>query len=136
MGDRLASQLEFIKLADQLKSVIRRNYLAKGERLENSAEHSWHIALMANVLSEYSNTSVDLARVTVMLLVHDLVEVEAGDAYAYDRQAQSERKEKEKRAAKAVYGRLPADQEELFRMLWEEFEAGRTSEAVFAQAVD
>jgi len=137
MGDeRLALQLEFIKLADHLKSVTRRNYLASGERLENSAEHSWHIALMANVFYEYSNTKVDLARVTLMLLVHDLVEVEAGDAYAYDDQAQSERKQKEERAAKAVFGKLPKDQGERFRLLWEEFEAAKTGEALFAHAVD
>ena len=134
--ERLSSQLDFIKLADRLKSVTRRNYLADGKRLENSAEHSWHIALMANVLSEYSNTSVDLARVTLMLLVHDLVEVEAGDAYAYDDQAQSERKQKEERAAKAVFGKLPKDQGEQFRLLWEEFEAAKTKEALFARAVD
>jgi len=134
--ERLASQLDFIKLADHLKSVTRRNYLAGGERLENSAEHSWHIALMANVLSEYSNANVDLTRVTLMLLVHDLVEVEAGDAYAYDDQAQSERKQKEERAAKAVFGKLPKDQGEQFRQLWKEFEAAKTGEALFAQAVD
>ena len=136
MSDDLTSQLDFIKLADRLKSVTRRNYLAKGERLENSAEHSWHIALMANVLSEYSNAKVDLARVTLMLLVHDLVEVEAGDAYAYDDQAQSERKQKEERAAKTVFGKLPMDQGNLFKMLWEEFEAAKTGEALFAKAVD
>ena len=134
--ERLASQLDFIKLADHLKSVTRRNYLAGGERLENSAEHSWHIALMANVLSEYSNANVDLTRVTFMLLVHDLVEVEAGDAYAYDDQAQSERKRKEERAAKVVFGKLPRDQGERFRLLWEEFEAAKTGEALFAKAVD
>jgi putative hydrolase of HD superfamily len=134
--ERLASQLNFIKLVDHLKSVTRRNYLADGQRLENSAEHSWHIALMANVLSEYSNTSVDLSRVTLMLLVHDLVEVEAGDAYAYDDQAQSERKQKEERAAKAVFGKLPRDQKERFRLLWEEFEAAKTGEALFSKAVD
>jgi putative hydrolase of HD superfamily len=133
---RLTSQLDFIKLADRLKSVTRRNYLIGGGRLENSAEHSWHIALMANVLSEYSNARVDLARVTLMLLVHDLVEVEAGDAYAYDAQAQSVRKEKEERAAKAVFGKLPREQGERFRQLWDEFEAARTGEALFAHAVD
>jgi putative hydrolases of HD superfamily len=137
MGDeRLTSQLDFIKLTDRLKSVTRRNYLADGERLENSAEHSWHLALMANVLSEYSNAKVDLARVTLMLLVHDLVEVEAGDAFAYDDQAQSERKQKEERAAEAVFGRLPADQGRLLRMLWDEFEAAKTNEAMFAKALD
>ena len=134
--ERLASQLNFIKLVDHLKSVTRRNYLADGQRLENSAEHSWHIALMANLFSEYSNTKVDLARVTLMLLVHDLVEVEAGDAYAYDDQAQSEREQKEERAAKAVFGKLPKDQGERFRLLWEEFEAAKTGEALFAHAVD
>ncbi len=135
-NERLAAQLEFIKLADRLKSVMRRNYLASGARLENSAEHSWHIALMANILSEYSNSRVDLARVTWMLLVHDLVEVEAGDAYAYDEKAQRERKSKEQKAAEAVFGSLPSDQKDLLFQVWDEFEEAKTPEAEFAHAVD
>jgi len=135
-GSKVIGQLKFLTVVDRLKGVIRRNYLADGARLENSAEHSWHIALMANILAEYSNSKIDLARVTLMLLAHDVVEVEAGDAYAYDDQAQSERKFKERKAAEAIFGTLPRDQREVWFQLWNEFEEFKTAESRFAQAVD
>jgi putative hydrolase of HD superfamily len=136
VDERLHAQLQFVKLADRLKCVTRRNYLASSERLENSAEHSWHIALMANILAGYSNAKADVAKVTLMLLVHDLVEIEAGDTYAYDSEGQGERKLKERQAADAVFGKLPKDQRDICFQLWNEFEESQTNEARFAQALD
>jgi putative hydrolase of HD superfamily len=132
--DRLASQLRFILEIDKLKSVYRRTYLVDGTRRENSAEHSWHLALLALVLSEHANQPLDVAKVVKMVLIHDIVEVDAGDTYIYD--DQGGKAERERLAADRIFGLLPADQEKEFRTLWEEFEGGATPEARFASALD
>jgi putative hydrolase of HD superfamily len=132
--DRLARQLQFILEIDKLKSVYRRTYLIDGARNENSAEHSWHLAMLALILAEHANEPLDVAKVVKMVLVHDLVEIDAGDTYIYD--AQGDKAEREGLAADRLFGLLPADQEAEFRGLWEEFESGATPEARFATALD
>ena len=120
--ERLRRQLAFVLEADALKSVERRNYLADGSRRENTAEHSWHLALMATVLAEHASEPVDVGRVIVMLLVHDLVEIHAGDTFVYDDAAHADKAEREIAAARRLFGQLPADQGAVLRGLWEEFE--------------
>jgi putative hydrolase of HD superfamily len=134
MMDRLAKQLLFILELDKLKSIYRRTYLVDGTRSENSAEHSWHLALMAMVLAEHANEPLDVAKVIKMVLIHDIVEIDAGDTYIYD--VQDDKREREQRAADRIFGLLPSDQEEEFRALWEEFESGNSAEARFASALD
>lgn len=135
--DRLRRQLEFVAELDRLKNVLRRTPLTDGSRRENAAEHSWHLAVMVLVLREHAAADeLDLARVMKMLILHDVVEIDAGDTYCYDRTAMEDKREREVRAAKRLFGMLPEDQAERFRALWEEFEAGRTPEARFAAAVD
>ena len=119
---RLESQIGFLLELDALKGVQRRSYLADGSRLENSAEHSWHVAVLALILAEHADEPVDLARVVRMLLVHDVVEIDAGDTFRYDDAGQQEREARERRAAERLFGLLPADQAEELRGLWEEFE--------------
>jgi putative hydrolase of HD superfamily len=135
-NDVLRAQLEFIEAIDALKSVERRNYLADGSRVENSAEHSWHVALMAYLCAEHCDEPVDLARVVLMLLIHDVVEVQAGDTYLYDLQARRQQEEKEQAAAQRLYGMLPERQAQEFLALWTEFEARETPEARYAKAID
>jgi putative hydrolase of HD superfamily len=134
--DRLARQLEFILEVDRLKTVLRRTLITDRSRQENSAEHSWHIALMAVVLAEHADEAVDVARVVQMLLVHDVVEIDAGDTYVYDVAANLGKAEREGRAAERLFGLLPADQAAEVRALWDEFESRATPEARFAHAVD
>jgi len=133
---RLQRQLGFLLEIDKLKDVVRRNYLAHGGRRENTAEHSWHLAMAALVLAEHAEEPVDLARVVPMLLVHDLVEIDAGDTFCYDPVANLDKAERERRAADRLFALLPADQESRLRALWEEFEQAATPEARFANAVD
>lgn len=135
-SDRLSRQLDFIREIDRLKTVLRRTLILDRSRRENSAEHSWHIALMAVVLAEHSAEPVDVARVVQMLLVHDLVEIDAGDTFVYDTTASRDKDEREERAAERLFGLLPADQAAEVRSLWEEFEARATPEARFAAAID
>jgi len=134
MMDRLARQLHFIIELDKLKSVYRRTYLIDGTRSENSAEHSWHLALMAIVLAEHANEPLDVGKVIKMVLIHDIVEIDAGDTYIYD--SQDDKAEREQRAADRIFGLLPPDQAAEFRSLWEEFEERETAEARFASALD
>lgn len=134
--DRLERQLDFILEIDRLKSVLRQTPLADGSRLENSAEHSWHLALMAVLLAEYADAPVDLLRVIKMILVHDLVEIDAGDTYCYDEQACRDKARRERAAADRIFRLLPAGQREEIRLLWEEFERRLTPEARFANALD
>ncbi|MFO7278863.1 MAG: HD domain-containing protein [Thermoanaerobacterales bacterium] len=134
--DRLAAQVGFVLEADRLKSVLRRGHLADGSRLENSAEHSWTLALMAIVLAEHAAEPVDLATVLRMVVVHDIVEVDAGDTYVYDDAANSDRAEREERAADRIFGLLPPDQAAELRALWDEFEHGSSPEARFARSLD
>lgn len=134
--ERLKKQMEFIVEVDKVKNIIRQTYLADGNRKENDAEHSWHLALMAVLLKEYSNEEVDLAKVVPMVLIHDLVEIDAGDTYAYDEAGAETKRERETKAADRIFGMLPEDQCKWFRELWEEFEAYKTPEAKFAHVLD
>jgi len=130
--------MEFVIEVDKLKKITRQNYLADGSRKENDAEHSWHLALMALVLCEHvgAEESPDLLRVIKMALLHDLVEIDAGDTYCYDEKAGAGKRERELAAADRLFGILPPDQAREFRELWEEFEEQRTPEARFAAALD
>jgi putative hydrolases of HD superfamily len=133
---RLEQQLEFIMEIDKLKRVYRQTYLLNGQDKENDAEHSWHLAVMALLLHEYAAQKVDLAKVIKMVLVHDLVEIDAGDSFCYDEAANADKGEREEAAAARLFGLLPRDQGRLFRELWEEFEERKTPEACFAAALD
>ena len=134
--ERLTQQLRFILEADRLKHVQRRSYLADGSRVENSAEHSWHLALMALVLAEHANEEINAYRVMQMVVVHDLVEIDAGDTYLYDEDGQSDKAEREAAAADRLFGLLPADQAAELLALWQEFEARETGDARFANSLD
>jgi putative hydrolase of HD superfamily len=134
---RLDSQLAFILEVDKLKSILRQTPITGAERRqENDAEHSWHLALMASLLVEYSPAPVEVARVIRMLLIHDVVEIDAGDTFAYDVAGYSDKADRERRAADRLFGLLPADQATEFRALWEEFEAVTTPESHYANALD
>jgi putative hydrolase of HD superfamily len=134
---RLAQQIRFIIEADKLKEVFRQTLLTQSRRQENDAEHSWHLCLMVIVLAEHANVpSIDILRVLKMLLIHDIVEIDAGDTFAYDTARMADQHEREARAADRLFGLLPADQTAEFRALWDEFEARATPEAKFAAAVD
>ena len=133
---RFQQQLSFIKEIDKLKGVIRRINIMDGSRMENTAEHSWHIALMAAVLAEHSKEKIDLLRTIKMLLVHDIVEIDAGDTFAYDKEHQKSKQERETKAAARLFTILPIDQAKEYRALWNEFEGRTTPEAKFAVAMD
>jgi putative hydrolase of HD superfamily len=134
--ERLAAQVGFVLEVDRLKSVLRRGPVADGSRYENSAEHSWTLALMALVLAEHAAEPVDVATVVRMVVVHDIVEVDAGDTYVYDEAGQAAKAASEQRAADRIFGLLPHDQATEVRALWDEFEAGATPEARFARSLD
>lgn len=136
-ADRLARQLRFIVEIDKLKDVYRQTLLMNGKRYENDAEHSWHLAVMAVFLFEYAaDKNLDLARVMKMLLIHDLVEIDAGDTFCYDDTAAQTRESREKNAADRIFNLLPSEQASDIRSLWEEFEARGTPEARYAAALD
>src|SRR3984893_159903 len=135
-ADRLARQVAFLIEADKLKTIARRTPLVDSSRQENSAEHSWHLLLAAMVVREYMCTELNLLRALEMMTVHDLVEIDAGDTFAYDMAGQATKSERELAAADRVFGLLPADQSSYLRALWEEFEAQDTAESRFANAVD
>ena len=135
-ADRLEQQIAFIVEIDRLKTVIRQNYLADGSRRENTAEHSWHVTLMAMILSEHAAEPVDRARVLELLLVHDLVEIDAGDTFAYDSVGEQTKAAREQAAAERIFGLLPAAQAEQLRAAWDEYEASETPEARFALSLD
>src|SRR4051794_25549492 len=128
-GDRLSQQLAFIVEADKLKGIIRRTPLTDGSRLENSAEHSWHLSLAAMTLAEYAPAGLDLRRVLELLTVHDLVEIDAGDTFAYDTAGHETKAQRERDAAARIFGLLPADQALRLRECWDEFEMRETAEA-------
>lgn len=133
---RLTQQIQFIVEIDKLKSILRQTLLTDRSRRENSAEHSWHITLMAVLLAEYAPTSVNVLRVIKMLLIHDLVEIDAGDTFCYDLQHNQSKVERETQAADRLFALLPPDQALELRSLWDEFEAQSSSEARFAAAID
>lgn len=133
---RLEQQIQFLVEIDKVKNIFRQTYLADGKRKENDAEHSWHIALMAFVLKEYVKEPIDVMKVMLMVLIHDLVEIDAGDTYAYDSVGAVDKREREEKAADRIFGLLPKDQRSYFRELWEEFEAYETADAKYAHLLD
>ena len=133
---RLDQQLLFTAEIDKMTDVLRQTLLVSGKRRENDAEHSWHIAVMAMLFSEYAAEPVDLGRVVQMCVVHDIVEIEAGDTFAYDEQANIGKEEREREAADRVFSRLPAEQGQMIRSLWEEFDAMETADARYAACMD
>ncbi len=133
---RLTQQIQFILEIDRLKHILRQTLLIDASRQENSAEHSWHLAMMAIVLAEYAPEGVDLCRAIKMLLLHDLVEIDAGDTFCYDIQGNQQKAAREQLAADRIFGLLPPDLNQELRDLWEEFEAGKTVSARFAIALD
>lgn len=136
-NDRLSGQISFLVEIDKLKGVLRKTFLMDKSRLENTAEHSWHVSLMAIVLQEHANNpAVDLNHVIRMLLLHDLVEIDAGDTFAYDTQGYLDKEEREQAAANRLFGLLPEDQREEWMKLWREFEDGQTYESQYAAALD
>jgi putative hydrolase of HD superfamily len=135
--DRFKRQIEFILEVDKLKHVLRQTILMDQSRRENSSEHSWHIALTVMVLSEYARDSgIDFFRVMKILLIHDLIEIDAGDTYCYDDQGRKDQAERERQAADRIFNILPPDQAGMFRELWDEFEERTTPESRFANALD
>lgn len=135
-NNRLFKQIEFIKEIDRLKHVMRRSILLSGERRENTAEHCWHVGVMAMLLCEYSNEPVDAVRVMKMLIIHDIIEIESGDTYVYDTDGLKDQEERERLAADKLFGMLPDDQNTEFRSLWDEFESKASPESKFAKAID
>lgn len=136
MNQRLKKQFEFIKTLDEMKSIFRMTNLIGSERKENDAEHTFHIATMAVILHEYADEEVDLEHVIKLLLFHDIVEIDAGDTFAYDKEHNKSKLDREKKAAEHLYGLLPEDQAEEFKALWYEFEAQETPESKFALVMD
>ncbi|BCN23871.1 HD domain-containing protein [Vibrio alfacsensis] len=135
--DRLEKQIALLIELDQLKSVLRRTRVKSADgRLENSGEHSWHVALMAVLMQEHANAPVDITRVMKMLLIHDVVEIDAGDTFVYDTAASREQEKKEQKAAQRLFGMLPIEQGDELLALWNEFEAAQTDDAKYAKALD
>ena len=136
MDERLKKQLDFALLIDGEKNILRQTHLSGHGRRENDAEHAWHMAVMAYLLREYANEPVDIAKVMILCLIHDIVEIEAGDTYAYDAESHKSKKEREDAAKEKIFSLLPEDQKRDFTALFDEFEEGKTAEARFAKAMD
>ncbi len=136
MDKRLKSQIDFIIEVDKLKHIMRRTLLINESRRENDAEHSWHLALAAIVLQEYAVTSVNMERVLKMVIVHDLIEIYAGDTFAFDIEANKDKEKKEKDAADKLFSQLPTEQGNEIRYLWEEFDCMNTDDSRFAASLD
>lgn len=134
--DRLQQQMNFILEVDKLKKITRQTYLSDGSRKENDTEHSWHLALMCALLAEHAREKIDVLKTMKMVLIHDIVEIDAGDTYAYDTAGNTTKREREVKAAERIFHLLPPDQAEEMRNLWEEFEEGQTPEAKFALTLD
>ncbi|MDD3414931.1 MAG: HD domain-containing protein [Lachnospiraceae bacterium] len=134
--ERFEKQLAFILEVDQEKNILRQTHISNHGRRENDAEHAWHMAVMVYLLKEYANEEIDLAKAMMMALIHDVVEIDAGDTYAYDEEGLSTQKEREERAAERIFGLLPEEQKEELRTLFDEFETYATPEARFARAMD
>ena len=135
-NERMQKQFEFLQEIDKEKNVFRQTYLADGNRKENDAEHSWHLAMMAMLMAEHSNEKIDVLHTMSMVLIHDLIEIDAGDTYAYDTEGNKTKKERELKAADRIFNILPKDQADKLRALWDEFEDGVTPEAKFANSLD
>ena len=136
MDDRLKKQLAFALEIDKEKNIFRQTHLSGHGRNENDAEHAWHMAIMAYLLKEYANEEVDIAKVMLMCLIHDVVEIDAGDTYAYDKEAQKTQKAREEAAKERIYSLLPEDQKKELTAIFDEFEAYESAEAKFAHALD
>ena len=136
VNERLKKQIEFILEIDKEKNIFRQNNITGNVRRENDAEHAWHMAIMAYILREYSNESIDIAKVMLMCLIHDIVEIDAGDTYAYDEQSKKSQHERENAAKERIYSLLPPDQRAELAELFEEFEERKSPEARFARAMD
>ncbi len=136
MTERLKKQIDFILEIDKEKNIYRQTHITGHLRRENDAEHAWHMAIMAYLLKEYSNEPIDIAKTMIMCLIHDVVEIDAGDAYAYDVEALAHQKEREEKAKERIYSLLPDDQKEKLTAIFDEFEANETPEARFAHAMD
>ena len=136
MDERIAKQKAYALELDKEKSVFRQTHLSGHGRNENDAEHAWHMAIMAYLLKEYSNEPVDIARVMIMCLIHDVVEIDAGDTYAYDSEGLATQKAREDAAKERIFSLLPEDQKEEFTAIFDEFEANETAEAKFAHSMD
>lgn len=134
--ERLDKQFDFFREIDKEKFIGRQTYLTGGSRKENDAEHAWHMAIMTLLLSEYANEEIDVLKTVTMLLIHDLVEVYAGDTYAYDEVGKKSQRERELQAADKLYNMLPKEQCEKLRSIWDEFEQWETPEAKFAHTMD
>lgn len=134
--ERLEQQFEFFREIDKEKFIGRQTYLTGGERKENDAEHAWHMAIMAILLNEYANEEIDVLKTVTMILIHDIVEIDAGDTYAYDEEGKATQREREVKAADRLFQMLPEDQGKKLRELWEEFEEAKTPEAQFARTMD
>lgn len=134
--ERLDQQFDFIREIDQEKTIGRHTYISDASRKENDAEHAWHAAVMTILLSEYANENIDVLKTVSMILLHDVVEIDAGDTYAYDEIGKKTQRQREERAAERIYGLLPNDQRQKLLALWEEFEEAKTPEAKFARAMD
>lgn len=134
--ERLAKQIDFILEVDKEKNIERQTHLSNHGRRENDAEHAWHMALNAYLLKEYANEDIDIAKVMIMCLIHDVVEIDAGDTYAYDAEGLKTQKEREAKAKERIFGLLPEDQKEMMISLFDEFEAFETPESCFAHAMD
>ena len=136
MEDRLKKQLDFSLEIDKEKNIFRQTHLSGHGRNENDAEHAWHMALMAYLLREWANEEVDIARVMILCLIHDIVEIDAGDTYAYDEEGLKTQKAREEAAKERIFSLLPEDQKEEFTALFDEFEENETAEARYAHAMD
>ena len=136
MDERLKKQLDFALEIDKEKNILRQTHLSGHGRNENDAEHAWHMAIMAYLLREYSNEPVDITRVMLMCLIHDVVEIDAGDTYAYDEEGKKTQKAREEAAKERIYSLLPEDQKEELAAIFDEFEESKTPESKFAHAMD
>ncbi len=136
MDERLKKQLDFMLELDKMKNLYRQTYVLHEDRKENDAEHSWHIAILAFLLAEYSNEPIDVTHVMKMVLLHDVIEIDAGDTYCYDTEGYKSKAEREEKAARRIFGLLPDDQRDEFYALWREFEDSETADARFAAVLD
>ena len=136
MNERLKKQLDFVLEIDKEKNIFRQTHLSSHGRRENDAEHAWHMSVMAYLLKEYANEEVDIAKVMMMCLIHDIVEIDAGDTYAYDEEGLKTQKERENAAKERIFSLLPEDQKAELTALFDEFEAAETPESRYAHAMD
>ena len=136
MDERIKKQIEFALEIDKEKNIFRQTHLTNYGRNENDAEHAWHLAIMAYFLKEYSNENIDIARVMIMCLIHDIVEIDAGETYAYDKEGLKTQREREEKAKERIFSILPLDQKNEFISIFDEFEENKTPEAKFAHAMD